>query len=257
MEDLDRPRCQHGAANDILRTLEAFGFEWDGEVVWQSRRSIAYTDALERLRDAGRVFACSCTRHELADSALAPDGAPVYPGTCRLGLPPGKEPRADRLRVGEACIAFDDAVQGRLVQDLGEEVGDFVLRRADGLFAYQLAVVVDDSEQGITQVVRGADLLDSTPRQILLQQLLGWPTPTYAHLPVAIDASGEKLSKQTLAAPLDAARPTPSLLAASRFLGQAPPAELAEAGLPEFWRWAIAHWELARVPRRRMLQATE
>lgn len=257
MEDLDRPRCQDGAANDILRTLEAFGFEWDGEVVWQSRRSTAYADALERLRDAGRVFACACTRRELADSALAPDGAPVYPGTCRLGLPPGRGLRADRLRVGQACIAFDDGVQGRLTQNLAEEVGDFVLLRADGFFAYQLAVVVDDSEQGITQVVRGADLLDSTPRQILLQQLLGWPTPTYAHLPVAIDASGEKLSKQTRAAPLDATRTIPSLLAALRFLDQAPPAELAEASLSEFWRWAIAHWELARVPRRRLLQAPE
>lgn len=257
MEDLDRPRCRDGAADDILRTLEAFGFEWDGEVIWQSRRGIAYSAALERLRDAGRVFACACTRRELADSALAPDGALVYPGTCRDGLPPDRGRRADRLRVGQARIAFDDAVQGRLVQSLAEEVGDFVLLRADGLFAYQLAVVVDDSEQGITRVVRGADLLDSTPRQILLQQLLGLPTPTYAHLPVAIDDTGEKLSKRTRAAPLDPARPILSLLSALHFLGQAPPAELTSASLADVWRWAIAHWELARVPRRRLLQAPE
>ncbi len=257
MEDLDRPRCRDGAADDILRTLEAYGFEWDGEVVWQSQRSIAYTDALESLRAADWVFPCACSRREMADSAPAPDGASVYPGTCRLGLPAGRVRRADRLRVGQARIAFDDEVQGSLVQNLAEEVGDFVLQRADGLFAYQLAVVVDDGEQGITRVVRGADLLASTPRQILLQQLLELPLPEYAHLPVAIDAAGEKLSKQRRAAPLDRARPMPSLLAALNFLGQAAPAELAEASLADFWRWAIAHWDLARVPRRRQLPAPE
>ncbi len=254
MEDLDRPRCRDSAADDILRTLEAFGFEWDGEVIWQSRRGSVYSDALERLRDTGRVFACACTRRELADSGLAPDGALVYPGTCRLGLPPGKAPRADRLLVAQTRIVVEDAVQGRLVQNLAEEVGDFVLLRADGLFAYQLAVVVDDGDQGITRIVRGADLLGSTPRQILLQQLLDLPTPGYAHLPVVADAAGEKLSKQTRAAPLDPARPIPSLLSALRFLGQAPPAELAKADLTGVWRWAIEHWQLARVPRRRQLQ---
>lgn len=255
IEDLDRPRCREDAANDILRTLEAFGFEWHGEVIWQSRRSAAYRDALERLRAAGRVFACACSRRELADSALAPNGAPVYPGTCRSGLPPGKPPRAHRLRINEERIVFDDAIQGFVAQDLADAVGDFLLLRADGIFAYQLAVVADDGEQGVTQIVRGADLLDSTPRQVLLQRLLGWPMPAYAHLPVAIDASGEKLSKQTRAAPLDAAKPIPALLCALRFLGQEPPAELAEASLPEFWRWAAAHWQLARVPRQRSLPA--
>ncbi len=251
MEDLDRPRCREAVANDILRTLEAFGFEWHGEVIWQSRRSAAYRDALERLRTTGRVFACNCSRRELSDSALAPDGAAIYPGTCRAGLPPGGAPRAHRLRVNEERIAFDDAVQGRVAQALAEAVGDFVLLRADGIFAYQLAVVVDDGEQGVTEVVRGADLLDSTPRQILLQRLLGWPTPAYAHLPVAIDVAGEKLSKQTRAAPLDAEKPIPALLCALRFLGQETPQELTEASLPEFWRWAIAHWQLARVPHQR------
>ena len=257
MEDVDRPRCQDAAANEILRTLEAFGFEWDGGVIWQSRRNAAYTDTLERLRASGRVFACACTRRELADSALAPDGAPVYPGTCRLGLPPGKEARSERLNVADARISFDDAVQGRITQSLMEAVGDFILRRADGIFAYQLAVITDDREQGVTHVVRGADLLDSTPRQIFLQQLLGWPTPSYAHLPVVIDAAGEKLSKQAHAAPVDPARPIPALFAALRFLGQMPPAELTEASLSEFWRWAISHWQLARVPRQRLQQAPE
>ncbi|HUW37121.1 MAG TPA: tRNA glutamyl-Q(34) synthetase GluQRS [Rhodocyclaceae bacterium] len=256
MEDLDRQRCRDDAANGILRTLEAFGFEWHGEIVWQSRRSAAYRDALEHLRATGRVFACACSRRELADSVLAPDGAAIYPGTCRAGLPPGRSPRTYRLRVDEERIVFDDAIQGTITRDLADASGDFVLLRADGIFAYQLAVVVDDGEQGITQVVRGADLLDSTPRQILLQRLLGKPTPAYAHLPVAIDARGEKLSKQTGAAPLDAARPIPALLSVLRFLGQEPPAELAEASLPEFWHWAAAHWQLARVPRRHTLPAS-
>lgn len=255
IEDLDRPRCQAGAADDIPRTLDKFGFEWDGEIIWQSRRSNVYADTLERLQSSGRVFPCACTRREMADSTFAPDGALVYPGTCRGGLPPGKKARAERLRVDAACIVFDDAVQRPVTQSLAEEVGDFVLKRADGIFAYQLAVVVDDREQGITQVVRGADLLDSTPRQILLQRLLGWPTPTYAHLPVVIDASGEKLSKQTRAAPLDPSQPVPTLHAVLEFLGQAPPAELAEASLPEFWCWAIANWKLASVPRSRAMPA--
>ena len=257
IEDVDRPRCRDGTANDILRTLEAFGFEWHGEVIWQSRRRSAYNEALGRLRDAGRVFACACTRSELSDSTLAPDGAAVYPGTCRLGLAPGKAARAHRLRVDQMRIAFDDAVQGPIAQNLAAQAGDFVLLRADGIFAYQLAVVVDDGEQGITEVVRGADLLDSTPRQILLQQLLGWPKPTYAHLPVAIDAAGEKLSKQTRAAPLDALRPVQSLFSALCFLGQEPPAELAEACLADVWRWALAHWSLARVPRSSTLLVPE
>ena len=256
IEDLDRPRCREDVANDILRTLEAFGFEWQGEIVWQSQRSAAYREALEYLRAAGRIFACACSRRELADSALAPDGATVYPGTCRNGLPRGKAPRAYRIRVNDERIVFDDAVQGRVSQNLAEASGDFVLLRADGIFAYQLAVVVDDGEQGITQIVRGADLLASTPRQILLQRLLGQPTPAYTHLPVAIDACGEKLSKQTHAAQLDAARPIPALLSALRFLGQEPPVELAEVTLPEFWHWATAHWQLARVPRRRTLPAS-
>lgn len=259
MEDVDRPRCQPGAADDILRTLEAFSFEWDGAVLTQSLRDEAYRQALERLRAMGRVFPCACTRRELADSQLArvaSDGGLVYPGTCRAGLPPGKAPRASyawRLRVDDARIVFEDALQGRIEQSLAREVGDFVLLRADGLFAYQLAVVVDDAIQGVTHVVRGADLLDSTPRQILLQNLLGLPTPKYAHLPVVVNALGEKLSKQCRAVPLDAARPQPALRAALDFLGQGPPAELEQTGLAELWQWAGRHWNLARVPRQRSM----
>lgn len=249
MEDVDAPRCSPAAAAEILRTLEACGFVWDGEVVWQSRRSEAYAAALERLKAAGRVFPCACTRAELADSAIAPDGAAIYPGTCRDGLAAGRTARAWRLRVGDARISFDDAIQGPIASDLGSEAGDFILRRADGLFAYQLAVVVDDAAAGISHVVRGADLLASTARQIFLQQCLGLPMPSYAHLPVAVNAAGEKLSKQTRAAPVDRTRPVPALFAALNFLGQEPPVDLAGATLSEFWTWASEHWQLGRVPR--------
>jgi len=249
MEDVDQPRCSMAAAGEIVRALETFGFAWDGEVVWQSRRTEAYAAALERLKAAGRVFPCSCTRRELADSAIAPDGAAIYPGTCRRGLPEGRAPRAWRIAAGDARVGFDDAIQGRIVSDLASEAGDFILLRADGLFAYQLAVVVDDAEAGITHVVRGADLLASTPRQIFLQQCLGLPTPGYAHLPVAVNAAGEKLSKQTRAAPVDISHPGPVLYAALEFLGQRPPAELAGASVSEIWAWARANWQLAKVPR--------
>ena len=249
MEDVDAPRCSAAAAAEILRALEAFGFAWDGELIWQSRRTQAYAAALERLKAAGRVFPCACTRKELADSAIAPDGAAIYPGTCRQGLPAGREARAWRVAVGDARVSFEDAIQGCITSDLGNEAGDFILLRADGLYAYQLAVVVDDADAGITHVVRGADLLASTARQIFLQQCLGLPTPTYAHLPVAVNAAGEKLSKQTLATPIDVSRPAPALLAALQFLGQRPPPELADATVPEMWAWALENWRMDRVPR--------
>jgi len=257
IEDLDRPRCRDEFSQEMLRTLVAFGFAWDGEVVWQSRRARGYERALERLAALGQVYPCACTRRELADSLLAPDGAVVYPGTCRAGLPPGKTARASRLRVPAERCAFIDAIQGEVSQNLVTEVGDFVLRRADGIIAYQLAVVVDDAEQDISEVVRGADLLASTPRQIVLQRMLGYRTPRYAHLPVAVDRSGEKLSKQTRALPVDPARPLPTLLAVLRFLGQAPPACLDDASVEELWRWAIANWRLDSVPRVRTLPGPE
>ncbi len=255
MEDLDTPREQPGAGEAILRTLEACGMGWDGEPLYQSRRSQAYRAALARLEAQGLVYACGCSRREIADSGLGTDGALIYPGTCRSGRAPGKTPRATRLRVGETVIEFEDGLQGPVRQDLAAEVGDFVLRRADGLYAYQLAVVVDDAEQGITDVVRGADLLDSTPRQIYLQRLLCLPTPRYLHLPAAVNAAGEKLSKQTLAPPVDARDPVPALAQVMDFLGQAPPAQLGRASLAEFWHWALAHWDARHIPRRRSLPA--
>jgi glutamyl-Q tRNA(Asp) synthetase len=251
IEDLDLPRCPAENATAILRDLETFGFEWDEEPVWQSRRHDTYRAAFEALRKSGEVYPCACSRREMADSTLAPDGAHVYPDTCRNGLPTGRVPRAWRLRVDAGAMGFEDRLQGRCTQDVAREVGDFVLLRADGFFAYQLAVVVDDAEQGITDIVRGADLLDSTPRQILLQQHLGLALPRYAHLPVAVNAAGEKLSKQTGAMALDPTRPANQIVAALRLLGQMPPLELKSASLAETWAWARQHWQLAKVPRAR------
>ena len=253
MEDVDTPRVVAGAADDILRTLEACGMRWDGAVMYQSARSDAYRAALERLRREGLVYACGCSRREIADSGVEGIEGYVYPGTCRHGLAPGRTPRAWRVRTDGAAIAFDDAIQGRVVHDLEKDIGDFVLYRADAVYAYQLAVVVDDAEQGITHVVRGADLLESTPRQIHLQRLLDYATPAYAHLPVAVNAEGQKLSKQTLAPAIDASRAAAAVTSALAFLGQSPPQALHRAGIEEVWRWAHEHWRLDRVPRVRAL----
>jgi glutamyl-Q tRNA(Asp) synthetase len=190
-----------------------------------------------------------CSRREIADSAIAGTEGPVYPGTCRGGIVGGRGARALRLDTSGAAVAFEDALQGQITCNLERESGDFVLYRSDGVYAYQLAVVVDDAEQGITDVVRGADLLASTPRQIYIQRILGLPQPRYAHLPVAVNARGEKLSKQTLALPVDAAQPLPALMAALSFLGQRPPRGLERATVRELWAWAIENWKLVRVPR--------
>jgi glutamyl-Q tRNA(Asp) synthetase len=206
IEDIDTPRVVPGSAEEILAALRRYGLEWDGEVVWQSRRTALYERALDELRAKGLVYDCACSRAELARAASAPVGRePVYPGTCRNGIAAGKAARAIRFRVPD---------------DL--EDGDFVVRRADGLFAYQLAVVVDDADQGVTQVVRGADLLASTPRQIALQHVLGYPTPVYVHLPLVVNPDGSKLGKRDGALPLptlDDARVRETLSAALRHLG--------------------------------------
>ena len=246
IEDIDPPREVPGAADQILRTLEAFGLTWDGTVLYQSRRDEAYRATLDRLDRIGVLYACTCSR-----KVIAAHGSGIYPGTCR-GHRPGAAAHALRVNVGKTRIEFDDGVQGKQAQALDLEAGDFVVRRVDGLFAYQLAVVVDDAEQGITEVVRGSDLLDSTPRQILLQRLLGFPTPAYLHLPVVVTADGSKLSKQDHAAPVDPAHPQPALVAALVALGQNPPAPLQDE-VGSIWRWARAHWNLAAVPKKRSL----
>ena len=241
IEDLDPPREIPGAAAAQLRTLAACGLHPDGPVMRQSDRGGSYQAALQRLLDAGAAFECHCSR-----SDLAPDD-----GIHRACRPGHRRPDpAIRLRVPDGTrVAFDDALQGRVGQDVAREVGDFVLRRADGFWAYQLAVVVDDAAQGITDVVRGADLLDSTPRQILLQRALGLPTPQYAHLPLIVDEDGRKLSKTLAAAPIDDADPLPALRAAWHALGQ-DGADVTGAGGPgRFLAMALARFDPARIPR--------
>lgn len=255
IEDVDAPRTVPGAEASILNTLEALGFTWDGPVVRQSERLDVYHGALVRLQAEGLVYPCACTRSEIAarTSEASVDGGLLYPGTCRAGLPAGVAARAWRLRVPDREFAFVDRVQGAHRQNLEREVGDFVLLRADGLYAYQLAVVVDDALQGVNAVVRGVDLLDSTPRQMWLQECLGVPTPTYAHLPVAVNAAGEKLSKQTRAPAVDPRQGSRVLAEVMRFLGFDVPAGLRQAPLPEFWVWAQAAWSVAGVPKVRAI----
>jgi len=249
IEDIDEGRAVPGAAEEILRQLDWLGMHSDGEVVWQSRRKALYQAAYERL--AAHAYPCGCNRREIADSRLgfAPDGGAIYPGTCRHGLAPGRNPRSLRLRVpepGQDIIHFTDRFAGSVSQKLASESGDFVLKRADGYWAYQLAVVVDDAEQGVTDVVRGADLLESTPRQIYLQRLLGVTTPRYLHVPVVRNSAGEKLSKQTGALavqPGDEGAAVAALVQASSFLGLDFGAAATHLGsLEAFWRVAVPAW---------------
>lgn len=223
IEDIDTPRVVPGSAEEILAALRRYALDWDGEIVWQSQRTSLYERAIAQLRAQGLVYDCACSRADLQRAASAPLGAEaVYPGTCRNGIAPGKVARAIRFRVPDEVIAFDDRIAGRIEENVAERSGDFVVRRADGLFAYQLAVVVDDGEQGVTQVVRGADLLASTPRQIALQRALGYPTPVYAHLPLVTNPDGSKLGKRDGALPLptlDDARVRETLALALHHLG--------------------------------------
>jgi glutamyl-Q tRNA(Asp) synthetase len=249
IEDLDTPRTVKGASDEILGTLEACGLHWDEKVVYQSRRTAAYEVAFQQLKQTGAVYPCACSRREIADSVLQRGDEMVYPGTCRNGMAPGKSARAWRVRVNDANINFKDGMQGNIAQDLATEVGDFVLLRADGFFAYQLAVVVDDAAQGVTDVVRGVDLLFSTPRQIYLQRLLGLNTPAYMHLPVVVNAHGEKLSKQTLAQPVGKDDPASLLFKTLEVLRQKPPLELQLGKAEQILAWAIDNWQPDRLLR--------
>ena len=257
MDDLDAPRVVPGMADDILYTLDALGFHWDGTPVWQSRRGEAYAAALEELTRLGVVYPCGCSRGEIARIATAPHGTAeelVYPGICRNGLPPGKTPRSQRIRVPDESVTFTDGIAGYCQQRLAESCGDFVVRRADGLFAYHLATVVDDHDAGINQVVRGADLLSSTPRQIYLQRLLGMPSPAYYHLPLVTGPAGEKLSKRDSAVSLASGRNLRRdggglLLAALCFLGQSPPELPSSAPAEEILAVAVADFRPEVVPR--------
>lgn len=251
IEDIDPPREVAGASSAILRSLEAHHLYWDGSLLYQHTRSEAYRAALDNLHRNGQLYPCTCTRKQIAEQQQARGLPPnLYPGTCRRRRELPHEAHALRINTSGSVVGFEDRIQGAQQQDVEHESGDFVVRRADGLFAYQLAVVVDDGEQGITDVVRGSDLLDNTPRQIVLQGMLALPTPRYAHLPVVVNAAGQKLSKQTFAPPLDDQNPQPALHQGLAFLGLPPPAELLDASLDELLAWAIAHWNVAAVPKR-------
>ena len=241
IDDLDPPRNVAGAIPAILRELERLALHWDGAITYQSMRTACYAEALAALRTRDLSFPCACTRREV--------GGRVYPGTCRRGVPPGRRARSVRVRAGGGAIGIEDLVQGPCRQDLDREIGDFIVYRADGVFAYHLAAAVDDTEQGITRVVRGADLLLSTLRQVYLQDLLGRRRPEYAHVPVAANRRGAKLGKQSRAPPTRL-RPASNVVRdALVFLAHPPPAELAGAPPEALWSWALREWSLARVPR--------
>jgi glutamyl-Q tRNA(Asp) synthetase len=247
MEDIDPPREKPGAADSILSTLDLFGFEWDGPVLYQSSRIEAYAEAADKLVADGLAFRCSCSRKEIQQAGLKGSEGTIYPGTCRSGYDSSRAVDTLRIVTDAADVCFSDLIHGRFIQNLQQDVGDFVIRRADGLYAYQLAVVVDDAFQGISHVVRGSDLLLSTPRQLFLQQLLGLPLPEYAHLPLVLGEDGTKLSKQSMAWPVGVDNPLDTLLKAAGFLGQVP-SEETPSNMDEFWEWAISSWDRNRVP---------
>lgn len=248
IEDVDVLRNVPNMDRAIIQSLQTFGFEWDGDIIYQTQRTPHYEEALQVLIDKEQVFYCTCSRKTLAETATQETVAGLYPGTCRERKSAPGQDHALRMRVNQNTVEFNDHVMGKIQQNLASECGDFIIKRRDGLFAYQLAVVVDDAFQGITEVVRGADLLDSTPRQIYLQQLLGYPQPGYLHLPLVINEYDQKLSKSTGAPALDEAQPVKTLVRALRHLGQNPPAELETGTLNAFWDWAIANWDSRAIP---------
>lgn len=246
IEDVDRSREAAGAAAGILRTLEAFGFEWDGGVLRQSDRSDRYAGAIETLRSRRLTFECSCSRQDLA-------GEGRYPGYCRRGARNPGPATAIRLRVEPRTTGFVDRLQGACAEDVASVSGDVILRRRDGFFSYLLAVVIDDAAQGVTHVVRGSDLLGDTPRQIYLQHTLALPTPRYAHVPVLVEADGSKLAKSARSLAADETRPETELPKVLQLLGMPPPIGLSGAPLREIWAWARANWAIDRLGRRQRL----
>jgi len=244
IENLDRPREVAGASEHIMRSLIDHGLEWDGPVCYQNDRCEAYRQALNELRERNLVYRCSCSRREILARSVHHSFAMVYPGYCRENGPVHPErPCAWRLRVSEGEVTFSDRRWGKYAQQMERDVGDFVLRRADGIFSYQLAVVVDDAWQGITEVVRGEDLLDNTPRQILLQRMLGYAIPAYLHLPLALDKGGLKLGKQTGANPLDPAKAAENLFNAMKILHLQPPQDLKYESVEKLVDWGTRHWK--------------
>ncbi len=249
IEDLDRPREVAGSAAGILGTLQAFGFEWDGELVRQSERTQRYFAALQKLHGDGLTFECSCSRLQLEEETR-------YPGTCRKRPQSLGVSTATRLQVEPERIQFQDRIQGTYRQDVSVAVGDTILRRRDHIYAYLLAVVVDDAAQGVTHVVRGADLLDNTPRQIYLQQRLSLALPEYAHVPVLTEPDDTKLAKSRRSVRLDSGAALPQLLAVFSLLGLAPPPSLRRGTVAAAWDWGIAHWDVQQVPKRLNMRLT-
>lgn len=246
IEDVDETRAVAGAADEILRSLELLGFEWDESVCNQSGRKGYYDEILNFLKIEGLAYDCGCTRSEIASVGKLGTEGPIYPGICRSGLPSGKRARTIRFHASAKPTCFNDRIYGQICQDVASELGDFVIRRADGYTAYQLAVVLDDADQNITHVVRGADLLMSTPRQMLIQQALYLSRPEYAHIPLVLDGTGKKLSKRDKSDPIATTSPLQTLLAAYRFLQYDVGKHLPQ-GLAEFWPWAIERWDLSSV----------
>jgi glutamyl-Q tRNA(Asp) synthetase len=255
IDDLDAPRVAPGAIDAILRCLEFLGFEWDGPVIFQSQHTAAYHATLHELRHAGAIYPCSCSRSEIEASAVQGSEGPIYPGTCRDGMAPDRRARAWRMRVKNRQIEFEDGLLGPQRFDLRQEAGDFSVYRADGVYSFHLASAVDEAALDITDVVRGADLLESSARQIYVLSQLQRPAPHYIHLPVAVDASGTKLSKQTGATAVDTAQPAAALCSVMRFLNQPVPRRLERAPLEQFWAYAIEHWDLSRVSAQRTAPA--
>ncbi|HHZ88303.1 MAG TPA: tRNA glutamyl-Q(34) synthetase GluQRS [Chromatiaceae bacterium] len=250
IDDLDPPREVPGSADDILRTLDTLEMHWDDSVVYQSSRREAYLDALADLKSRGHLYPCRCSRADVARANISSHYGPVYPLTCRTADLDWDSGYSVRVRTDASLITVADQIQTPLTQILETDLGDYVLQRADGIFAYHLATVVDDIAEGITDIVRGQDLLDSTPRQLWLYQLLDTNPPTYAHIPTAVDGNGDKLSKHTHAPPIDRSNPRSSLITALSFVGHPPPEDVGAAPLAEIWAWAIGHWDLGKVPKK-------
>jgi glutamyl-Q tRNA(Asp) synthetase len=246
IDDIDPPREQSGASTSILKTLEFLGLHWDGEVMFQRHRQDAYQEALELLSEQKLIYRCVCSRKQLRGNA--------YPGTCRLKGHASEQQHALRIITNQTPVNFNDGIQGHIQQNLETDVGDFIVRRADDLIAYHIAVVVDDAWQGVTEIVRGADLLDVTLRQIYLQRLLNVPTPAYAHIPAAVDADGKKLSKQHHARNVDDTQPASTLFAALEFLGQQPDKGLLQENVEEIIQWGVKHWSMEKIPEKATIE---
>lgn len=249
MEDIDPPREMAGAADSILQTLLHYGLQWDGDVLFQSQQQQRYETAVQQLLTAGKAFYCTCSRTQI----IAASGSTTYPGTCRHCYKKPDAPYAVRLQVQDREIQFADGLQGRQSCNLQQQGGDFIIKRKEGLYAYHLAVVLDDALQGITHIVRGSDLLDSTFCHWYLQEALNLPHPQYSHLPVIVNAEGQKLSKQTFAEPLPLTEPWPYLRYCLQALGQSPPDSLCGASPATILQWGTEHWQMQQVPQQRCI----